>query len=117
VNALTLLARLRDHGIEARADGDELRLLGRGATLTPDLHRAAVEHKPALLALLRDAAALPACPSCGQTDYLPIGSGWRRCWPCARRWGPAQTPDPGDPPDLERVRDLLRIPATVAKEA
>jgi hypothetical protein len=110
VNARALLARLRDHGIEVQADGGELRLRGRGGALPPDLQRAAVQHKPELLALLGGPAELPACPSCGQTDYMPIGSGWRRCWSCTRRWGPAEAPDPGDPPDLARLRELLCIP-------
>jgi hypothetical protein len=103
-----LLARLRDHGIEVQAAGGELQLRGLGVPLPPDLHQAAVLQKAELLALLR-APAAPACPFCGRTDYLPLGSGWRRCWSCAERWGSAATPDPGDPPDLERIRVLLGI--------
>lgn len=50
---------------------------------------------------------IAACPHCGARDYWPLGEGWRRCWACRRRWGPAGTPDPGEPADLERVRELV----------
>lgn len=111
MNVRALLASLRDHGIEVHASDGELQLRGHGAPLPPDLHQAVVQHKPALLALVGGPAALPACPFCGKTDYMPIGSGWRRCWPCGERWGPAEAPDPGNPPDLARVRALLGSPA------
>jgi hypothetical protein len=107
VNALGLLASLREHGIEIEVDGDQLRLRGRQAPLTPELRRAAAAYKPALVALLREAATEPICPTCGRVDYMPLGSGWRRCWTCGRRWGPTRAPDPGDPPDLEQIRDRL----------
>lgn len=55
------------------------------------------------------AFTLPTCPICDQTDYLPIGRGWRRCWACGRRWGPPGTPDPGDPPDLVQLAALLGL--------
>ncbi len=109
LNALGLLARLRELGIEVEADGDQLRLRGRHAPLTPELRRGAAAYKPALLALLREAAAQPICPACGRIDYMPIGSGWRRCWTCGRRWGPAWAPDPGDPPDLDQIRGRLGV--------
>jgi hypothetical protein len=109
LNALAVLARLRERGIEVAVDGDQLRLRGRQSSLTPELRRAAVAHKPALLALLRKAPAETTCATCGRTDYLPIGSGWRRCWACGRRWGPTSTPDPGDPPDVEQIRDRLGL--------
>ncbi len=107
MNALGLLARLRELGIEVDVDGDQLRLRGHDAPLTPELRRCAVAHKPALLALLRGATTEPICPNCGRVDYMPIGSGWRRCWACGRRWGPTSAPDPGDPPDLRQIRDRL----------
>jgi hypothetical protein len=107
VNALRLLASLREHRIEVEVDGDQLRLRGRQALLTPELRRAAAAYKPALLALLREAAAEPICPICGRVDYMPIGSGWRRCWACGWRGGPTRAPDPGDPPDLAQIRDRL----------
>ncbi len=46
------------------------------------------------------------CPACHVMDYLPLGNGWRRCWRCGHRWGPAGTTDPGDPPDLARLEAL-----------
>jgi hypothetical protein len=111
-----LLARLRDHGVEVQAAGSELQLRGLGAPLPPDLHRAAVQQKAALLALISEPAALPACPFCRRTDYMPVDSGWRRCWSCAERWGPATAPDPGDPPGLARIRALLDTPARRQRE-
>jgi TubC N-terminal docking domain len=107
VNAVALLARLRELGIEVQAEGDQLRLRGRRVSLTPELRQRAVAHKEALLALLRAPAAAPICPTCRRTDYMPLGSGWRRCWACGRRWGPPAAPDPGDPRDLELLRDRL----------
>jgi TubC N-terminal docking domain len=107
VNALALLSRLRELGIEVQAEGGQLRLRGRRAALSPELRQGAVAHKEALLSLLRAPAAEPICPSCRRTDYMPLGSGWRRCWACGQRWGPPAAPDPGNPPDLELLRDRL----------
>ena len=53
----TLLADLRQRGLELRADGEHLRYRAPGGVLTPELRRALVEHKPDLLAELAAEAA------------------------------------------------------------
>lgn len=107
MTALALLVKLRELGVAVQVHGDQIRLRGRHAPLPPELRRAAAVHKPALLALVTNAAAELACPNCGRIDYLSLGSGWRRCWRCGRRWGPTWAPDPGDPPDLNQLRERL----------
>jgi len=45
----TLLARIDDAGISLRADGDRLRASGPPGTLTDDVRRALIAHKPVLM--------------------------------------------------------------------
>ena len=59
---LTLVARVRALGIAIRADGDTLVLAPRGV-VPPDLRAALVAAKPAVLAMLRAAPALPVAPT------------------------------------------------------
>jgi DNA polymerase I-like protein with 3'-5' exonuclease and polymerase domains len=117
-----IVAALADRGISLRLGEDGRPLVGP-AELIDEADRALLAgHRDAVLAALRikEPPALPerpearreprlvetghlACPRCSQEDYLPLGGGWRRCWPCGRRWGPAGTQDPGDPADLDRI--------------
>jgi TubC N-terminal docking domain len=53
VTAAELLARLHEVGVEARAEGDELRLRGRQDALTPVLRDAVRRWRAELLQLLR----------------------------------------------------------------
>jgi hypothetical protein len=112
VTAAELLTRLRADRVEVRVQGDTVLCRPRTA-VTAELRREIVAHKPELVALLTAPAAAPALdsPSCGRRDYWPVGGGWRRCWRCGRRWGPVDSPDPGDPPDLLHVAERLGIRA------
>lgn len=112
MTAAALLVRLQELGIEACAEGGTLLLHGRARALPAELRRALAEHKQALLAFIAAVDAdTPACSACGQVDYLPLAGGWRRCWSCAQRWGPAGTIDPGDPPGVLGLAPLDGEPA------
>ncbi len=111
---------------------DALGALGIKVALSPDGHlrtspsgavpvelRAAIrEHKAELIHLLSIQSGPPAadicCPSCRRIDYLPLKDGWRRCWACGNRWGPGESVDPGDPPDLGNVAPRPEFGATVS---
>ncbi len=101
MTAAQLLGELRRLGVQVEAAGGQLRTLPAGAV--PDaLRPMLVEHRGALLELVGR-----SCPRCDEVDYLPLGRGWRRCWACGARWGVGR--DPGDPPGLQRLADLLGV--------
>ncbi len=101
MTAAQLLAELRSLGVEVEAVGLQLFTRPPGA-VRQALRPLLVEHRDALVDL-----ASRSCPGCGEVDYLPLAQGWRRCWACGSRWGAG--PDPGDPPELQRIADLLGV--------
>ena len=109
MSAAALLNRLRALGMEMIAEGDDLRLRGRGQPLTPDLRYQVRASKRELIALLTTGGGVRSlcCPGCGRIDYLPLDDAWRRCWVCGQRWGPATTADPGDLTYLPRLARAL----------
>jgi hypothetical protein len=113
MTAAEILSQLQAAGVGIRLDGDTLlcRPLGNVPAELAEQIRA---HKPELVALLAEPAPVQTapliCPRCRQQDYMPLGDGWRPCWVCWWRWGPAGTQDPGDPPDLHRIAALLGLP-------
>jgi hypothetical protein len=114
MTAAEILSQLQAAGIGIRLHGDTLlcRPLGNVPAELAEQIRA---HKPELVALLAEPApaqtAPPVCPRCRQQDYMPLADGWRRCWSCGWRWGPAGTKDPGDSPDLIRTASLIGLAA------
>lgn len=106
-----VLARLRAMNIDVRTRGGGILCRPRAA-VTDELRRAIVDNRDELLALL--ASGGPAqqleCPGCRAVDYLPLGSGWRRCWQCGRRWGPPG-PAPKAPADLDQIAAALHAGA------
>lgn len=112
MTAAEILSQLQAAGIGIRLKGDTLvcRPLGNVPAELAEQIRA---HKPELVAILAEPApgqtAPLICPRCRQQNYMPLGGGWRRCRSCGRRWGPAGTQDPGDPPDLARTAALLGL--------
>jgi hypothetical protein len=84
MNAAELLRDLAGHGVTVRLSGDRLALRG---TVPAELLAACREHKPAILAQLREDAALAlACHRCGARPKPgEVGGydalGWR-CAPC-----------------------------------
>ena len=101
MTAAQLLCELRRLGVQVEASDGRLRTLPVGA-VPEDLRPLLIEHRAALLELLG-----MSCPRCGQVDYLPLSGGWRRCWACGARWGAGR--DPADPPELQRLAELLRL--------
>jgi hypothetical protein len=101
VTAVQLLRELRQLGVRVEVDCGRLRT--RPAEAVPQaLRPLLVEHRDAVINLI-----LQGCQHCGEVDYLPLARGWCRCWACGTRWG--QGRDPGGPPDLGRVADLLDL--------
>ena len=109
-----ILAALSERGITVRlADGDQP-LVGPADQVDEADRALLAAHRDAVLAALNAGpapvqTAPPTCPWCRQQNYMPLGSGWRRCWSCGRRWGSASTEDPGDPSDLDRIAALLGL--------
>jgi hypothetical protein len=101
VTAAQVLSELRRLGLQVEAAGGRLRTLAPAQSLTP-LRPPVVEHRDPLLELVGR-----SCPPCGEVDYLPLTGGWRRCWACGARWGAGR--DPGDPPGLQRLAELLGV--------
>ena len=114
MTAVEILSQLQAIGVGIRLQGDTLvcRPLRRVPTELVAEIRA---HKPELVAILAptvsDQAAPPVCPRCREGDHVALDGGWRRCWLCGWRWGPAGTEDPGDPPNLRRTAAVLRVAA------
>jgi TubC N-terminal docking domain len=123
-----ILAALSDRGIVVRLAEDGRPWAGPAELITESDRARLAEHRDAVLAALRAEApasppegsevgsepapvpaAPPVCPQCGQQDYMPLGGGWRRCWSCGGRWGPAGHQDPGDPPDLNLTAASLGL--------
>lgn len=123
-----LLAGLRDRGVTVRLADGESPLAGPAELIDGTDRDLLTAQRDAVLAALRaEASASPpersevpgepspvptsptVCPQCHHQDYLPLGGGWRRCWMCGWRWGPADTQDPGDPSDLNQTATLLGI--------
>lgn len=119
--AAELVALARERGIHLWSDAGTLRFRAPAGSLTVDLRERLIAHRHDVLALLERETARPdlrvihgglhirpRCPRCGESDYLPIGGGRRRCWVCEARWGEGS--DPGDPPELPHVARLLGQP-------
>ncbi len=96
-----LLNELHRQGVHVQAVAGELCTRPAGA-VPPGLQPLLVQHRRGLLELLQ-----MTCPGCGEVDYLPLASSWRRCWACGARWGAGR--DPGDPPQLKGAADLLSL--------
>jgi hypothetical protein len=112
MTAAEILSQLQAVGVGIRLHGDTL--VCRPLRKVPvELAEQIRAHKPELVAILAEPAPIPTappvCPRCHQQNYMPLGSGWRRCWSCEWRWGPAGTQDPGDPPDLNRTAAVLGL--------
>jgi hypothetical protein len=94
MTACEVLAQLHAAQIELRIQGDML-LCRPAAAVSAQLRRAVTDHKSQLLRLLSAKATDSIiCPVCGQLDYMPLGDGWRSCWSCSHRWGPAGSAEP-----------------------
>jgi len=75
MDTLELMTDLAARGFRLSADGDRLLLHGRIGKVTDTLKAQLREHKPAILALLRD--GLVTCAVCGAwppEQYLPDGT-------------------------------------------
>jgi hypothetical protein len=121
-----ILAALRARGITVRLDEDGQPRVGPRA-LVSDVDQVLLQaHREEVVAALVATSfsgttptgavtpeaefELPACPACGASDYLPLGAGWRRCWPCHHAWGPADVPKPIWPPrEVEWLTSALGL--------
>ncbi len=103
MDAVTLVATLRQRGVTLRPAGGKIRF--RPAELvTPDLLAELAAHKPAVLALLAAEAVAPSpCLSCGSRRRWrcpPLGVRWicPRCHPPHPELAPVEWCGPQDEP-------------------
>jgi TubC N-terminal docking domain len=115
MTAAEILAELQAAAIAVRVDGDNLLCRPRAAVPAVLVDEVA-RHKPEIIALILEAPPT-ACPACHRMDYMPLGSHWRRCWICGRRWGPAGSLDPGDPAEVNLVAAIVRSRAQLHVKA
>jgi hypothetical protein len=85
LTATSVLEQLRAAGLEVSRAGDKVRVRGG---LPDDLRALAVAARAQLLADLAEEAAESHlyCPRCRMLDYVPLGSGRRRCFQCGEVW-------------------------------
>lgn len=67
---MVLIADLRARGVELEPRGDKLHLTAPTGTLTPDVLAMIAEHKPEVMAALREHER--CCPACGRRAGPPL---------------------------------------------